>query len=63
MAGGPGEPTGPTSATRRQPKALLALDDPPPDVRMAFRIRNRPLLRREGDEVEPRFGEPGGGTE
>lgn len=34
-----------------------------PEVRLAFRIINEPRLIREGSEVEPEFGEPGGGTE
>ena len=34
-----------------------------PEVRAAFTIRNEPVLRKDGDVVEPDEGEPGGGTE
>ncbi len=44
-------------------KARLALDEPPPAFRVAFRIRNAPTIRRRGDPVLPAAGEPGGGTE
>lgn len=43
-------------------KARLALEMQP-EVRMEFRIRNDPRVRRAGDRVKPISGEAGGGTE
>ncbi len=44
-------------------KARLALGDPPPAYRVAFRIRNDPTVSARADRVDPAAGEPGGGTE
>ena len=49
--------------TAAEAKAKLALAEPAPAARVAFRIRNRPNVRRRGDVVLPAAGEPGGGTE
>lgn len=46
----------------REAKARLSLGRPP-EVRVAFTIRNTPRLLEEGAQVEPDEGEPGGGTE
>lgn len=43
-------------------KSKLALRSTP-EVRVQFRIRNEPHLRRQGDPVDPSMGEPGGGSE
>lgn len=44
-------------------KARLALEEPPPAFRVAFRIRNEPTISARGERVDPAAGEPGGGTE
>ena len=49
--------------TAAEAKAKLALAEPAPAARVAFRIKNSPDVRRRGDAVLPAAGEPGGGTE
>lgn len=49
-----------TSAT--QAKSRLALPRAP-EVRVEFRIKNEPALKREADPVAASMVEPGGGTE
>ena len=48
--------------TAAEAKSLLALNDPP-EVRLAFTIKNEPALERDGTEVDAHQGERGGGTE
>ena len=48
--------------TADEAKSRLALKAPP-EVRLAFTIRNEPALERVGTRVRPLRGEPGGGTE